>query len=172
MGSLPLWLAMLVLVCGLAASSIALADEEAPAGEAAETADPEPAEAEAAAPAEAAAAEQIEEVEEVEEEEEEESALAEYGASVGNRFLMGLDSVLTAPADPVMSAVKPDKEFDDLPLSIVTKWPVGFVQGALLMGHRATSGVLDMVFSALTPMKMLSPEPRFQIFPNVEHEEY
>jgi hypothetical protein len=174
---------MLVLVCGLVASSIALADEEKPAPEApagatettepAEAAEPEAAETEAA-DAEAApeAVAEAEEPEEVEEEEEEESALAEYGASVGNRFLMGLDSVLTAPADPVMSAVQPDKEFDDLPLSIVLKWPVGFVQGALLMGHRASSGVLDMVFAALTPMKMLSPEPRFQIFPNVEHEEY
>jgi len=109
---------------------------------------------------------------EEEAEEEEESALGEYGSEVGNRFLMGLNSILTAPADPAMSAVKPDKEFNELPLAVVTKWPVGFVQGAMLMGHRAVSGLLDITFSLLTPMKMLSPEPRFMIFPGVEHEEY
>lgn len=180
MRRLSRWLAPLLL-CGLAAPLAAWGDEgEVPAAEGAVTTgdaaapEAEPAPEESAAPEEAVAPAEADEpeAEEPEEEEAEPSALGEYGASVGNRFLMGFGSLITAPADPVMSAVKPDKEFEELPLAIVTKWPVGFVQGTLLMAHRASSGLLDMTFSPLTPMKMLSPEPRFSIFPGVEHEEY
>lgn len=95
-----------------------------------------------------------------------------YWSSVGNRYLIGINSIATFMADPVMSTVEPASEFDGLPLSVVTKYPVGFVQGTLLMAHRASTGVLDLAFAPITPMKMLSPEPRYLIFENAEHEEY
>jgi hypothetical protein len=104
--------------------------------------------------------------------EEEDSAFAEYGKSVGNRYLMGLNSLITFPADPVMSTVQPADEFDALPLAPATKYPVGFVQGTMLSMYRASMGTLDLLFAPLTPMKMLSPEPRYMIFPDVTHEEY
>jgi hypothetical protein len=104
--------------------------------------------------------------------EEEEDAYAEYGKKVGNRYLMGVNSLVTAPADPVMSAVKPAEEFDKLPGATVTKYPVGFLAGTMLSVYRFGMGTVDLLFAPLTPMKMLSPEPRYMIFPDVTHDEY
>ncbi len=104
--------------------------------------------------------------------EEEMGPFAEYASTVGNRFLIGLNSVITFPADPVMSTIAPDEEFDELPWAVVTKWPVGFFQGSMLMLYRAYTGVLDLTFAPLTPVMMLSPEPRYLLFPDAEHDEY
>jgi len=108
------------------------------------------------------------------EEDAEESATAwrEYGSSVGNRYLVAINSLVTFPADPVMGAVQPLEEFDELPLATATKYPIGFGQGTLLSLYRASMGAFDVVFAPLTPMKLLSPEPRYMIFPGVEHPEY
>jgi hypothetical protein len=95
-----------------------------------------------------------------------------YGDAVNNRLQIGLNSVITFPADPVMSTYQPDEEWNDLPFSVVTKYPVGFFQGTLLMLHRATAGTFDLLMAPVTPMRMVSPEPRFLLFPNAEHEEY
>lgn len=97
---------------------------------------------------------------------------SEYSANVANRFLMGLDSLLTFPADPVMSTVQPRSEFDDLPGAVVTRYPVGFCQGALLSAYRATMGAIDLSFAWLTPLVMLSPAPRYMLFPGVENTQY
>jgi len=97
-------------------------------------------------------------------------SLGEYGKSVGNRFLVGVNSLVTFPADPVMDTVKPREEFNKLPLSAGTKYIAGFGQGVLLGAYRAGMGVFDVVFAPLTPMKELSPEPRWMIFPGVEPE--
>lgn len=105
-------------------------------------------------------------------EEEEDGAWSEYGAAVRNRYLIGLNSFITFPADPVMSTVSPDEEWDELPLSVVTKYPVGLVQGSMLMALRASMGTLDLVLAPVTPFRMLSPEPRFLLFESAEHEEY
>lgn len=104
----------------------------------------------------------------------EESATAwrEYGSSVGTRYLVALNSLVTFPADPVMGAVQPMEEFNELPLAAGTKYPVGFVQGTMLSLYRASMGTFDVIFAPLTPMKLLSPEPRYMIFPDVEHPEY
>jgi hypothetical protein len=109
---------------------------------------------------------------EQEEAEETRQAWKDYGSSVGTRYLVALNSLVTFPADPVMGAVQPREEFDELPLAVATKWPVGFVQGTMLSMYRAAMGSFDIVFAPLTPMKMLSPEPRYMIFPDVEHPEY
>ena len=106
------------------------------------------------------------------EEDEEESAFSEYAAEVSNRYQIGLTSFVTFPADPVLSTMEPDEEFDRLPGAVVTKWPVGFFQGTMLMVYRAYMGTLDLLFAPLTPMKMLSPEPRIILFEDAEHDEY
>lgn len=95
---------------------------------------------------------------------------AEYGKSVGNRFLVGINSLVTFPADPVMDTVKPREEFNKLPLAAGTKYIAGFGQGLLLGAYRAGMGVFDVVMAPLTPMKELSPEPRWMIFPGVQPE--
>jgi len=94
----------------------------------------------------------------------------EYGKSVGNRFLVGVNSLVTFPADPVMDTIKPRDEFNKLPLAAGTKYIAGFGQGVLLGAYRAGMGVFDVVMAPLTPMKELSPEPRWMIFPGVEPE--
>jgi hypothetical protein len=95
---------------------------------------------------------------------------AAYGKSVGNRFLVGVNSLVTFPADPIMDTVKPRDEFKKLPLSAATKYVAGFGTGVLLGTYRAGMGMFDVLMAPLTPMKELSPEPRWMIFPGVEPE--
>jgi len=94
-----------------------------------------------------------------------------YASDVGNRASMGANSLLTFLADPVMSTVKPRAEFDKLPATPVSPYVVGLLQGTLLGAYRATMGTLDLAFSWLTPMRMLSPEPRYNIT-GAEHDRY
>jgi len=105
------------------------------------------------------------------EEEEDSEGWAAYGETVGNRYLMGVTSVATFLGDPPMETVFPQKEWDELPLAFVSKRVVGLGQGLLLSAYRAGMGTLDLVFAPLTPMKMLSPEPRWNLF-DIEHDEY
>jgi hypothetical protein len=99
-------------------------------------------------------------------------ALNEYGDAMGNRFLVGLNSWLTFPADPILGLVTPRAEFSDLPGAVITKYPVGLMQGVLLSGYRVVMGFADMTLFWLTPMVMMSPEPHYMLFPGVEHTEY
>jgi len=98
------------------------------------------------------------------------AAWLDYGKSVLNRYGVGFNSLLTFPADPIMDFVKPREEFDKLPASMVTKYVAGLGQGVLLSLYRASMGAFDVVFAPLTPMKEMSPEPRWMIFPGVEPE--
>jgi hypothetical protein len=107
-----------------------------------------------------------------EEEDEGGGGWSDYGSSVGNRFLIGVNSLMTWPADPVMGTVSPREEFGELPAASVSKRVVGLCQGTLLGGYRMGMGALDVVFSPMTPFLMLSPEPRYMIFPGVAHDEY
>lgn len=99
-------------------------------------------------------------------------AWGDYGKSVLNRYGVGFNSLLTFPADPIMDTVKPREEFNKLPLSIVTRYFAGFGTGVLLSMYRAGMGAFDVLFAPLTPMKELSPEPRWMVFPGVEHEAF
>jgi hypothetical protein len=101
-----------------------------------------------------------------------EKAVANYEENVGYRFLTGLNSVLTFPADPVMSTIHPLEEFDSLPGAVVTRYFLGLGQGTLLGVYRLTTGALDIAFAIFTPFATLSPEPRYRLFEGVEHEEY
>ncbi len=100
------------------------------------------------------------------------SALSRYGTDVNNRVWMGFNSILTAPADPVMGTIEPLEEFAALPGGRITRYFAGFGQGVLLGVYRAAAGALDLVFAPFTPFAMLSPEPRYTLFEGVEHEAY
>lgn len=106
-----------------------------------------------------------------EEEEDASGGWAEYGETVGNRYLMGVTSLATFLGDPPMETAFPKKDWEELPLSVVTSRLVGFGQGTLLSAYRAGMGTLDLLFAPVTPMKMLSPEPRWNLF-DIEHDEY
>lgn len=99
-------------------------------------------------------------------------AVNEYGDEIGNRLLIGVNGWLTSPADPILGLVMPREEFDGLPGAVVTKYPVGLIQGCLLMGYRVVMAFGDVTLFWVTPLKMLSPAPRFMLFPGVEHTEY
>lgn len=104
--------------------------------------------------------------------EDEESGFTAYRNTVSNRFKIGVNSLATFPADPVMSTVEPRDEFDELPGAKVTKYPVGFLQGVMLMAYRAGMGTLDVVLAPVTPFRMLSPEPRYRLFSDMTHDLY
>ena len=86
--------------------------------------------------------------------EEEEAGFSAYIGDVGNRASMGANSLLTFAADPFVGVAQPRDEFDELPASRVTKWPVGLVQGTLLSAYRLGMGTMDLLFSWMTPMKI------------------
>ena len=93
--------------------------------------------------------------------------------AVGNRYLVGLNSLITFPADPVMDTVKPREEFDELPLAAGTKYVAGFVTGIMLSMYRASMGAFDVIFApAHADEDALSPEPRWMIFPGAHHDEF
>ena len=55
-----------------------------------------------------------------------------YWSTVVNRFGMGVNSLLTWPADPFMAVVKPDEQFEELPIRVYTMPIVTTVQGVLI----------------------------------------
>lgn len=103
---------------------------------------------------------------------EELTGFAAYWSETSNRFLMGFNGLITFPADPVMGTVQPREEFDELPLAVASKRVAGFLQGMLLGTFRLGTAPLDMLFAPINPMRMLSPEPRYMLFPGVKHEWY
>jgi len=104
--------------------------------------------------------------------EEAENWWRDYGKNVGNRYMVGLNSLITFPADPVMDTVKPREEFDELPLADYgPKYIAGLGTGVMLSIYRASTGLFDVLWAPITPMKMLSPEPRYSVLPG-EHPEF
>jgi hypothetical protein len=70
--------------------------------------------------------------------EEAESWWVEYFKSVSNRGMVGLNSLITFPADPVMDTVKPREEFNELPLADYgPKYVAGLGTGVMLSIYRA-----------------------------------
>jgi hypothetical protein len=92
-------------------------------------------------------------------EEEEPSAFQEYASGVGHTALIGLNGVLTCVADPVMATRETEPHV------------LGFVAGLAQMPYRAVMGALDLAFAPVPGLPMLSPEPRFKLFPWIVHDE-
>jgi hypothetical protein len=80
-----------------------------------------------------------------------------------NGFWVGLNGVLTAPADPVLGFADPPASFQELPMQEVSGRILGLVQGSLLGAYRAASGLVDIVATSLWVVPTISPPPRFVI---------
>ena len=103
-----------------------------------------------------------------EEDEEEATAWDEYKASVGERFLTGLNGLVTAPADPPMATVEPPKALDK---AGYVRRPLGFASGILLMGYRTLTGAVDFGLAFVPKLPVVSPVPRYKVIPGFEHED-
>jgi hypothetical protein len=130
---------------------------------------------EAAAPAEesgekAEEPEAAAEAEEAEaaEEDEEPGFLFAYFDSVRTRVLTGTNGILTAPADPVMATVDPPKALEKASYG---RYPLGFGSGFLLMLYRTFSGAVDLGFSPIPALPVVSPVPRYKLIPGFVHED-
>ncbi|MDJ0850129.1 MAG: hypothetical protein QNK04_17290 [Myxococcota bacterium] len=104
-----------------------------------------------------------------EEEDEEPSAFVLFLQERGNNAAIGLNGIITFPADPVMFAIEgPD---------VLDGWwappahAVGFVAGLLQGTYRVVMGAIDIPFALIPKMPMLSPVPRFKALPFVLHDD-
>lgn len=98
------------------------------------------------------------------------NGFTDYLERVRSQFLTGLNSFVTFPADPVMSAVSPAEEYTEIP-GVVPGHVIGAFQGIVMAAYRGTMGTLDMLLSPL-PIAVLSPEPRYKPIPGFEWEGY
>jgi ABC-type uncharacterized transport system permease subunit len=86
-------------------------------------------------------------------------------------LLIGLNGLLTFPADPVMMVVTPPEQLEDMPAFPVLGRIAGLVVGTLQGGYRAFSGATDVVTAAFIVVPSFSPQPRYQLIPGIEFEE-
>ena len=163
------WAIALALGALLAYPTASLADEGAEDEGGAQTSS-EPAKADAGGGEAEEAEPESEESAAAEPEEDEEEATAwdEYLASVSERFLTGLNGLITAPADPPMATVEPPKALDK---AGYVRRPLGFASGILLMGYRTLTGAVDFGLAIVPKMPVVSPVPRYQVIPGFEHED-
>jgi hypothetical protein len=82
-----------------------------------------------------------------------------------NNFNAGLNSVLTAPADPLIRIVAPPSELQELPFAIVTSRIAGFITGSFLALFKVGAGTLDIALAPVWLAPTLSPRPAFEIIP-------
>ena len=87
-----------------------------------------------------------------------------------NNVLAGINGLLTAPADPLMSFVDPPSEFGRIWGAPETPHFLGFFQGVVVMPYRIVMGALDIAFAPFWVFPTLSPEARYEIIPGYEIE--
>ena len=95
--------------------------------------------------------------------------LRDMGVKVGVRFTLTRDNA--ADFEPLLDLVEGERipRFYFSHLNYAGRGNVNRKRDAALGAARRA---MDILFAPLTPMKMLSPEPRYMIFPDVTHEEY
>jgi hypothetical protein len=101
---------------------------------------------------------------------EEPSMFVEYLRGVGTTYAAGSNGILTFPADPVAFTTEGDEVFSELPASSLTGGLVGFPAGLFQGLYRATMGVCDLVLAPFPGVPMLSPVPRYRLWP-FEHDD-
>ena len=89
-----------------------------------------------------------------------------YMAGTANQLLVGFQSVIFSPLDPVAETIWPPEEFEDMPAAPVTSRVVGAGAGLMLGGYRLLMGATDLILSPI-PMDPVSPTLRFTLFPEV-----
>lgn len=102
------------------------------------------------------------------EEEEEPGAFRSYLIERGNNFRGGLNGFITWPADPVMRTVEAPDMFPDWwpPFNYMTAFLAGTFEGV----YRLVMGTMDIVFTPVPKMPMLSPVQRYEVVP-FEHDD-
>ena len=96
---------------------------------------------------------------------------SEWAGELANRASVGLNGVLTAPADPMMFTLQGDEVFEDLWQPQVTGRVVGFFAGVFQMPYRMLTGGFDFAFSWVPYLQMVSPIPRFKLLPWALHDD-
>lgn len=96
---------------------------------------------------------------------------SEWARDTGNRASVGLNGLLTAPADPVMFTIEGDEVFEDLWQPQVTGRFFGFFAGVFQMPYRMLTGSFDLAFSWVPYLYMVSPVPRFKLLPWALHDD-
>lgn len=105
------------------------------------------------------------------EEEDEPHPFTTWAIDMGNRSSVGLNGILTSPADPVMFALDGQDVFEKLPGSTYTGPVVGFLAGTCQMPYRILMGSFDLAFSWMPFLYMQSPVPRFKLLPWALHDD-
>ena len=105
-----------------------------------------------------------------EDEDEEPSMFAEYLRGAGYTYAAGSNGILTFLADPVGFAIEGDEVFSELPAPKVTGRIVGVGAGFVQGIYRVMMGVCDLVLAPVPGVPMLSPVPRYRLWP-FEHED-
>lgn len=98
-------------------------------------------------------------------------SIKDWAVSTKNTFLTGTNGMVTSPADIAMETVDPSDEYRELWGGKVISYPIGFGKGVMLFAYRLGTGVMDMVVAPF-PFVTLSPEPRYEVVPGFEWEEY
>jgi hypothetical protein len=86
-------------------------------------------------------------------------------------LLRGVNGVLTFVADPIVEAIEPPEDIEEVPGSSVLRHPFGFVYGSAIGIYRAASGVFDVALTPLWVVPGVSPIPRFDLIPFYELED-
>ena len=97
--------------------------------------------------------------------------MSEWGKDMGNRASIGLNGILTAPADPVYFAMDGSEVFSTFPAPKFTGPVVGVFAGVAQMTYRVFTGVFDVTLSWVPFLYMQSPPPRIDLLPWAEHDE-
>ncbi|HJO24788.1 MAG: hypothetical protein GY772_27460 [bacterium] len=95
----------------------------------------------------------------------------EWARDMANRASVGVNGMLTAPADPVYFAMEGSEVFSSLPASTYTGPVVGVFAGIGQMAYRVFTGTFDFAFSWVPFLYMQSPVPRVTLLPWAEHDE-
>lgn len=100
-------------------------------------------------------------------EDDEPNAFQEYLSERVNNLKVGINGILTFPADPVAMAIDGPDILDGwwTPAAHV----FGFFGGLLQGGYRVMMGGLDVAFFPIPKMPILGPVPRYKILP-LEHD--
>lgn len=111
------------------------------------------------------------------------AAAPSVGAEGIQNFLTGLNGILTFPADPVAQVILPPEKLEDMPGYEVTGRIAGLFGGTVQATSRVLGGAYDLVLCpVLIPIELafrtdlgfpvFSPEPRYELIPWIEYEEF
>ena len=99
------------------------------------------------------------------------NSVEEWAKDMGNRASIGLNGIITAPADPVYFAMEGSEVFSKLPAAKFTGPVVGVFAGVAQMTYRIFTGTFDLAFAWVPYLYMQSPPPRIDVLPWAEHDE-